>query len=401
VLTLVSTESKRTFTRLDVATAEQLAARASLAIENAMLYEDVEKERQRLKELVASVPGVVWEAYGKPDEASQRINFVSDYVEKMLGYTVQEWLETPNFWLSIVHPDDKQIAAEEALKKFRDDAESANRFRWIAKSGKLVWVEAHSRAITDKKGKKVGMRGVTMDVTERIELERRKDEFISIASHELKTPITSIKVFNQLLQKKFKEDDQASRYLNRMNVQIDKLTTLISDLLDVSKIQAGKLELRKEPLRLDSLVREIAETIDATAQNHHVEVRGSVSREVYADHDRIGQVIVNMLTNAIKYSPDSEKVVVTMSETADGATVSVTDYGVGIPDEHKDKIFERFYRVYDTRDKTFPGLGMGLYISEVIVRRHDGKMWFESTSGSGSTFHFRIPFPPRKSKSRT
>jgi PAS domain S-box-containing protein len=145
--------------------------------ETALLTSQIEGERRRLRDIVSSVPGVVWEAWGVPDESSQRINFVSDHVEKMLGYTVEEWLATPNFWLTIVHPEDQERAAREAREKFDSRAGGVSQFRWMTKDGRAVPVEAHSVAILDEAGKPTGMRGVTMDVTSRRlaeeELERR------------------------------------------------------------------------------------------------------------------------------------------------------------------------------------------------------------------------------------
>ncbi|MFL6229230.1 MAG: PAS domain S-box protein [Pyrinomonadaceae bacterium] len=135
--------------------------------EKLRLAAQIEGERRRLKELVANVPGVVWEAWGEPDASSQRIDFVSDYVERMLGYTVEEWLQTPNFWLTIVHPEDRERAAREARRKFDTRAGGTSQFRWVRKDGRVIDVESQSLVICDERGQPVGMRGVTMDITER------------------------------------------------------------------------------------------------------------------------------------------------------------------------------------------------------------------------------------------
>ena len=147
-------------------------------LEHARLAAEVEAERRRLKNIVANVPGVVWEAWGEPDAATQRIDFVSDYVETMLGYSVEEWLTTPNFWLSIVHEDDKERAAREAAARFKSGKGGASEFRWIARDGQVLWMEARSTVFTDKAGKPTGMLGVTMDITHRknAEEELRKSE---------------------------------------------------------------------------------------------------------------------------------------------------------------------------------------------------------------------------------
>jgi PAS domain S-box-containing protein len=161
--------------------ARDVTERKRIEKEKQDLAAQIEKQRQRLQELVSSVPGIVWEAWGKPDAATQRIDFVSDYVEKMLGYTIEEWLSTPNFWLSIVHPDDKDTAARNAAENFASRNTGANRFRWIAKDGRIIWVEAQSVVILDEAGNPIGMRGVTMDITERKKKEDN-ERFLAEAS---------------------------------------------------------------------------------------------------------------------------------------------------------------------------------------------------------------------------
>lgn len=392
-ITFVSAESKRPFTQADVHMAEQLASRASSAIENATLYERVKHERERMNNLVANVPGVVWEAYGSPDAANQQVDFVSNYVEKMLGYTVEQWLSTPNFWLEITHPEDKERAAKEAALVLQSSANGISRFRWIDKRGKVHWVEAQSSVIKNERGSPVGVRGVAMDITERMMLEQRKDDFISIASHELKTPVTSIKVFTQILQRVLANqgDSTTLQYLSRMEEQISKLTNLINDLLNVSKIQAGKLALRKERFSILQLTKETADTIQQTTDTHRIYVKGSSPKKIFADKDRISQVLINLLTNALKYSTKNKKVFVHIEDKGEKVIIKVRDFGIGIPKSQQQRIFERFYRVNGADDKIFPGLGMGLYISQEIVNRHGGAIWVESAPGKGSTFHVSLP----------
>jgi PAS domain S-box-containing protein len=152
-----------------VALVEDITERKRAEREKTQLAAEVETQRQRLDAIIASVPGVVWEAWGEPDEAGQRINFVSDYVETLLGYTVKEWLATPNFWLTIVHPEDREHAARTAAATFASGEVGVNQFRWMRKDGTAIWVEAHSVALRDASGRALGMRGVTMDITERKE----------------------------------------------------------------------------------------------------------------------------------------------------------------------------------------------------------------------------------------
>lgn len=220
-----------------------------------------------------------------------------------------------------------------------------------------------------------------------------RDEFLSIASHELKTPITSMKMFAQVLQKQFEEkkEEEPLRYLRRINEQINKQTQFISDLLDISRLQLGKFGFKPERFDLENAIREITEGIQLTTQKHKISIRGEATKKVFADKERIGQVITNLLTNAIKYSPKGGKIIVGISQKKGGTTVSIQDEGVGIAKENLKKIFERFYQVSEPTEKTYPGLGIGLYISTEILKKHHGTLSVESTKGKGSTFTFTLP----------
>ncbi len=231
------------------------------------------------------------------------------------------------------------------------------------------------------------------DITERKELEQRKDEFISMASHELKTPVTSLKGFLTLLQRRLttQGEEKGLHYLARMDAQVHRLTTLINDLLDLSKMQTGQLVYREERFAVDALVQEIVENVQGTTQTHHLRLEGQAQAEMFGDRDRIGQVLINLLNNAIKYSPQADTVLVHVSQDHNQAHVSIQDFGIGIAKEHQHKVFERFYQVTDSAGKTYPGLGLGLYISCQIVKRHGGQLWVESEKGEGATFHVTLP----------
>lgn len=393
-ITFVTAESKRRLNESDLDMARELASRASLCIHNALLYEKVANEGKRLDDLITSVPGIVWEAKGEPDSPNQRIAFISQYAEEMLGYRVEEWLREPQFWHKIVVPEDKNQASSIAQKTFNNGEVGVNRFRWRKKDGDIIWVETHSSVIKNKKGKKIGMTGVTMDITDRMAIEQQKDEFIGIVSHELKTPVTSLKAYAQVLQRRFSKnnDNVAAFHLQKMDNQLNKLTVLINDLLDVTKIEAGKLKLFKEEFDIHALIQEIVEQMKLTTQSHKFEVPKVIQPvSVFADRERIGQVLINLLSNAVKYSPQAEHVEITVEEQENQISIGVKDFGVGIPKEKVDAIFDRFYRVSGTRRESFPGMGLGLYISSEIVKRHGGRIWVESTIHKGSQFFFTIP----------
>jgi signal transduction histidine kinase len=176
-----------------------------------------------------------------------------------------------------------------------------------------------------------------------------------------------------------------------METQINKVTRLVEELLDVSKIQAGRLEYRQERVDLDALLREITDTMQQTHPSHRILVRDAVQASLIGDRDRLGQVFTNLLSNAIKYSPDAETVEMDLSASPETVTVSVRDHGLGIPREQRDKIFERFYRVAGPRKRAIPGLGMGLYIVAEIVKHHGGTITVDSAVGKGSTFTVTFP----------
>ncbi len=228
----------------------------------------------------------------------------------------------------------------------------------------------------------------------RIQVEKGKDEFINMASHELKTPITSLKVYIQVVSKHIAEKNlsEANRYLSKIDEQTNKLTSLIVDLLDMSRIQTGKMKVEKEPMNIDVLIDDTVEALQGTTKKHQIIAKGDLQRMVSADRYRIYQVLVNLLTNAIKYSPKGGKIIVETKNMNGRAVISVKDEGMGIDRKYQKKIFERLYQVTDRKEKTFPGLGIGLYISNEIVKRHGGKMWVESRKNKGSTFYFDLPF---------
>lgn len=223
-----------------------------------------------------------------------------------------------------------------------------------------------------------------------------RDDFISVASHELKTPVTSVKIFTQVLQQHAQQigDQKAVKYLQKMDTQLNKLTDLIFNLLNISKIQAGRMEYKEKMFDFDQMVKDVVDVLGQSVR-HKLIIEGSINQKIYGDEDRLGQVLSNLVSNAIKYSPNAEKVLIKLSSLNDKIIVAVQDFGIGIGVSHLDKIFERFYRIY--ADKTFPGLGIGLYISSEIVKRHNGDLWVESDPGKGSTFYFSLPIS-RKEK---
>ncbi|WP_256013796.1 sensor histidine kinase [Desertivirga xinjiangensis] len=252
------------------------------------------------------------------------------------------------------------------------------------------------RATPIKEGDKVvKWVGTLTDIEEQKKAEKRKDEFLSIASHELKTPLTSIKAYMQLLERSIgdgpnNENYEVNKYLSRTQSQLDKLHSLIVDLLDISKIESGKMVFNKKPFYFGTLIDSALDIIRQTNPDSNIIRKGAHNPEILGDEMRIEQVLVNYLTNAIKYSPDSKEVIVETKVNGSHIKVTVTDKGVGIPPEKINDIFKKFYRVEENSHR-FQGLGIGLYICSEIIRRHNGTFGVESEVGKGSQFYFSLP----------
>ncbi|MDP9046907.1 MAG: HAMP domain-containing histidine kinase, partial [Bacteroidota bacterium] len=225
-------------------------------------------------------------------------------------------------------------------------------------------------------------------IHEQKELENKKDEFLSIASHELKTPLTSIKAFNQLMNRA-NSDPKLAGFISKSAEHIYRLERLISDLLDVTKINAGKMNYMSEPFSFRQLLVSSIENMQYNT-THQIVLESSPGITFTGDQIRLEQVMNNLLSNAIKYSPKGNKILVNSKVQHNNIVVSVQDFGIGIATENLDKLFDRYYRVDNTAMR-FEGLGLGLFISSEILKRHNGSFWIESEPEKGATFYFRLP----------
>lgn len=220
-----------------------------------------------------------------------------------------------------------------------------------------------------------------------------RDEFMSLASHELKTPVTSLKMYTQVLRRQAerREEAEMTERFMKMERQIDKLTGLINDLLNVARIEGGRLDYRDESFDLNAVVREAVDAVQPTTEKHTIVIEGAIDAPIWGDSERIEQVVTNLLTNAVKYSPQGERVIVRLARECGSAIISVQDFGIGIDAGHLERIFDQFYRVSDPSEKTFPGLGLGLYIASEIVKRHGGTLRVQSAKDVGATFTVALP----------
>jgi len=222
--------------------------------------------------------------------------------------------------------------------------------------------------------------------------EQKKDEFISIASHELKTPLTSVKGYIQLLQRSLNKDNKemAQNHLEKASIQLEKLNELIVDLLDISKIESGKMKFNMKHFCADSMVNNAIEMLQQSNPDFKISKLGKTTDEVFGDEMRLEQVVINFITNAIKYAPGTNQVNVTINIKDGKLYLAVKDFGIGISAEQQDKIFDKFYRVEENSHR-FNGLGIGLYICAEIINRHGGTIGVNSVPNEGSEFFFIIP----------
>jgi signal transduction histidine kinase len=228
-------------------------------------------------------------------------------------------------------------------------------------------------------------------VTNRRKLTQLKDDFISVASHELRTPVTSLKAALQLLNQ-VKDNPSAGimpKLIDQANKSLNKLSNLIADLLNVSRLKQGRLFLNKTTFTLSELISDCGEHIQILG-NHTLKIEGALDLQVSADSDRIDQVITNLVNNAVKYAPESKQIKVHIEKQKEDVRVSVIDKGPGITSEKLPYLFESYYRVH-TDNFQYSGLGLGLYISSEIIKKHSGQIGVDSVVGKGSTFWFTLP----------
>lgn len=229
------------------------------------------------------------------------------------------------------------------------------------------------------------------DITEKKLIDKKTEKFISMASHELRTPITSIMIFMKLLEEKLTAgmDKPTSHIMARLTNQLNVLNDIIHDLFDVRKVKEGMLVLHKKTMRIDPVVKEAVTVFGYIHPNRKIEIEGKIGEKLSADKERIIQVLTNLLQNASKYSPETSIIKVKLERKNGEAIISVQDFGDGIPASDQKHIFEAYYAL--EKDQTKKGLGLGLYICSEIIKLHNGKIWVESKLHKGSTFHILLP----------
>ena len=296
---------------------------------------------------------------------------------------------------SLIHPDDELVrkkAHQEAIETGKLYYEA--RFIYADKSEH--WIKVYGKFFYNEHHAPEKLLGVVEDITLQKQLERQKDDFLSMASHELKTPVTTIKAYGQIAEGilESKGDLQTLGMIKKMGIQVNKLTLLITDLLDMTKIQQGTLRYNESSFNINDLIIEVVDDMKKTTNTHQIESQLDENMAIYGDKEKLSQVFNNLISNAVKYSPDAVQILVSTKLQEDGIRVCVQDFGIGIALTEQNNIFKQFYRVQGDKQSTFPGMGIGLYICAEIIKRHRGKIWIESELNKGSQFYVWLPFDP-------
>lgn len=262
---------------------------------------------------------------------------------------------------------------------FRD-----NTIRWVRSVGSLS---------VDGNGNFETLAGVIMDITEQKQNEQLKNDFVSMVSHELKTPLTSLMGYVQMLQLTLKKsaDARTIDMLSRSKSQIMKMNNMISGFLDLSRFDGGQLYLKFTAFSINELIKAVIEEVEVTTTTHSISLKTAEDIEITADKEKIGQVIQNLLSNSVKYSPHGKQIDVSYRKADENLVITIRDYGVGVKSEDINKLFSRFYRVQNNQTGTIAGFGIGLYLCAEIIKRHNGHIWIESDGENGSSFHFSLP----------
>ncbi|QEM12456.1 PAS domain-containing protein [Mucilaginibacter rubeus] len=343
----------------------------------------LKQSEERFRFLLNAIPQQVWTA--QPDGT---LNYVNDVVRDDFGDDSNETI-VGNGWRNYVHPDDLQGALEKWARSLHNGREYLTEFRLLFADGNYYWHLSRALPLIEE-DRIVLWVGTNTNIHQQKTNEFKKDEFISIASHELKTPLTTIKAFFQLTQREINQQPRIQPLIGKAQRQLDRLGRLIDDLLDVSRINAGKMIYHKEEFNFKLMLREVVESMQHTTNTHQIMLATDCQVTYNGDQHRIEQVMVNLIGNALKYSPDADQVIVRCAQENQNLIVSVEDFGIGIPEEHLKGLFDRFYRV-DNSSARYQGLGLGLFIAAEIVKRHGGSFWIESIPDKGSTFFFLLP----------
>lgn len=347
--------------------------------------------REHFRFLADNIPVMVW---------TTAADGTAEYFNKQwYEYTGLSFAQSKDSLKDILHSDDLEPAQRAWKEAVAQQKVFEFEYRIRRADGTFRWHLGKGESFKDEDGHVVAWFGTCTDIEDQKKELERKDEFISVASHELKTPLTSLKGYLQLMENQTDLPENMKMYLSKGSISINKLQHLINDLLDVSKIKAGRLEFDKQIMDLTGLVKVCAENGSYMYPGYRIKTELIENIRVIGNSERLEQVLMNLLNNAVKYSPDNKEILVRIEKDEGCGKVSVIDHGMGMSRADQGRIFERFYRSEHNKFVA-SGLGMGLYISSEIVKEHNGYMAVTSKLKEGSVFSFSIPLVTMHDKKR-
>ncbi|HEX3383797.1 MAG TPA: PAS domain S-box protein, partial [Mucilaginibacter sp.] len=311
--------------------------------------------------------------------------------ERIFGYTEKEMIGEPI--LKIIPQD--RLDEEPLILERLGRGERVDHFetKRMTKDGKLLDISLTISPIRDGEGNIIGASKIARDISEQKRDEQRKNDFIGMVSHELKTPLTSLTAVVQLLQIKLKghDDTFVANSMKNAGRQVKKMADLINGFLNISRLESGKMPMIKREFVLNDLIKENIEETRLMGPDHNIQFHCGEHMIVYADRDKIGSVVLNLLNNAVKYSAKASRIDVNCKIINNRVQITVQDQGIGIEPNDLEKLFDRYYRVESVETQHISGFGIGLYLSSEIIKQHGGNIWAESEPGKGSAFHFALP----------
>ncbi|GAB3925030.1 CHASE3 domain-containing protein [Mucilaginibacter myungsuensis] len=354
-----------------------------------LMLDELRLAEERSAKLVAIVESSDDGIIGKDLEGN--ITSWNRGAEHIFGYSEAEIIGKSVLTLI---PEDRQDEEPGILARLRN-GEKIDHYETIRKTqdGRLIDVSLTISPIKDKDGKVTGVSKIARDISEQKRDEQRKNDFIAMASHELKTPLTSLTALIQVLQLKLRDSEESfvPNALDKAVLQTRRMSSLISGFLNVSRLESGKLVIEKQRVDLSTLIREMISEVRLSVTGHTFVFDSPKEIALSADKEKVGSVISNLLSNAVKYSPKGELVTIDCKVVNGEAVVSVKDEGMGVKPTDVPRLFDRYYRVASEHTKHISGFGVGLYLSAEIIRQHGGRIWVESEKGVGSTFYFTLP----------
>ncbi|HXV84512.1 MAG TPA: ATP-binding protein [Candidatus Binatia bacterium] len=393
----VGSRKPRKFSKEKINLLQTFGSQLGMALENAQLYDEIAKGKAYIENLMENAADVIIST-----DLNDLILTWNHGSEVILGYSKEEVIGQH---LSILLPPERHHELEEMRAKVEISGALRDiEVRGKKKDGVIIYLSLSVSPIRDMDGRIVGFLRVAKDITEKRRYERRlreldkmKSDFVSNVSHELRTPLTSIKgsVDNMLDGLTGALNEKQVRYCTRIKSNADRLSRLINDLLDLSRIEAGHVELRPTNLSLAALAEEVAEHLKPLAAEKLIRIEIpplDPKVTVWADRDKVTQILLNLIGNAVKFTPEYGKVTVALAKNGDNyVQISVADTGPGIVPEEANKIFSKFYQIANIDKQKPQGSGLGLAICKGLVEMHGGKIWMESEVGRGSTFYFTLP----------